>query len=40
MKDITHAHFTKIQGCHTLMELRETQGIFKLKEISGKLREF
>ena len=45
MKDITHAHFTKIQGCHTLMELRETQGIFKLKEISGnfdlffKLRE-
>ena len=31
-----------MQGCHTLWELREfkeTQGIFKLQKISGKLRE-
>ena len=27
------------QGCHTLRELRETQGIFKLKKTSRKLRE-
>ena len=27
------------QGCHTLREFRVTQGIFKLKKISGKLRE-
>ena len=33
---------SKDQGCHTLWELREfreTQGIFKLKKISGRLRE-
>ena len=36
-QDITQLHF---QGCHTLMELKETQGTFKLKKISGKLREF
>ena len=28
-----------LQGCHTLRELRETQRIFKLKKISGRLRE-
>ena len=26
------------QGCHTLRELRETQGIFSLKKFSGRLR--
>ena len=32
-------NFALIQGCHTLWELREAQGIFKFKKISGKLRE-
>ena len=35
--------FEFFQGCHTLRELRETQGILNLKKISGnsgKLREF
>ena len=30
---------TFFQVCHTLREFRETQKIFKLKKISGKLRE-
>ena len=37
---IVYAFFNKFQGCHTLREFMETQGIFKFKKISGKLREF
>jgi len=31
--------FLIYQGCHTLREFMETKKIFKLKKISGRLRE-
>ena len=36
---MSHKIYYLYQSCHTLREFRETQGIFKLKKILGKLRE-